>query len=396
MMAKTMKDIQIAVVGLGSRGSLTWIPQIQNMEHCRITAICDPIEALHCKARAQLKHPDGVKAYTRYEDVLADKNVDAVALTVRCRKQGELAAQALEAGKHVNCEVPAAHSLEDCWRIVVAQERSGKVYHLAEQLRFAGYVQAWRKLVADGALGKITYAEGQYLHYFVVKCFQNFSTGQFYHPDEAASHPEAIKTWLHEMPPIHYLPHDLSPLLTVLDDRVVEVVGMSTDSPSAAHPQLDWPDMQASLMKTAKGTLMRMMVSFSQPHPDPEGYYHWQQIIGTRGCVELGRSRKDTPRLWFADSSVKDKVEANWSWEPEGATPEARASGHGGLDYYVHAVFRDAVLGVKPLELDVYRAMDITAPSIVAADSIAQGGAKLTMPDFRPNAQRAAGQMPRN
>ncbi|MBI4024269.1 MAG: Gfo/Idh/MocA family oxidoreductase [Verrucomicrobia bacterium] len=389
-----MNTIRIAVVGLGSRGTLTWIPQIQNMEGCRITAICDPIAALHDNARAQLKNPTEVKTHTRYEDVLADENVDAVALAVRCKEQGAMAAQALEAGKHVNCEVPAAHTLEDCWRIVVAQERSGRVYHLAEQLRYAGYVQAWRKLVAEGTLGKITYAEGQYFHYYVVKCFQDPRTGQFYHPNEIASHPEAQRTWLHDMPPIHYLPHDLSPVLKVLDDRVVEVMGMSTDSPSSAHPQLTWPDLQVALMKTAKGAVLRMAVSFSQPHPG--GDYHWQQVIGTRGSVEWRRSTHEKSKLWLADLQMDQKMDADWSWGPADATPEARASGHGGLDYYVHAAFRDAVLGVKPLEFDVYRAIETAAPAILAAQSITQDGAKLGVPSFRPGAERSVAQMPKS
>lgn len=388
-----MKEIRIAIVGLGSRGTLNWIPQIQKIDGFRITAICDPIEALHEKALAQIKERADIKAYHRYEDVLADPDIDAVGLTVRCKEQGALAAMALEAGKHVNCEVPAAHTIEDCWRIVAAQERTGKVYHLAEQIRFAGYVQDWRKLVADGSLGRITYAEGQYFHYFVVKNFQDPKTGEFVHPDGIAQHPNAKPTWLHDMPPIHYLPHDMSPILRVLNDRVVEVMGMSTDAPSAAHPQISWPDMQVALMKTANGVVIRMAVSFAQPHQD--GDYHWQQVIGTRGCVEWRRSTADKPKLWLADSGMKIKQDQDWSWEPAGATEEAKASGHGGLDYYVHAVFRDAILGTRPLDLDVYRAMDLTAPAILAAESIAQDGRKLRVPDFRPNAERRSGQIPR-
>ena len=113
-----MESINIALVGLGHRG-LAWLRHLQRLEGYRVTAICDPITALHQKALAAIENPD-VRAYARYEDLLAAKDIDAVALCVRCPEQGALAAQALEAGKHVNAEVPAAHTLEDCWRIVVA------------------------------------------------------------------------------------------------------------------------------------------------------------------------------------------------------------------------------------------------------------------------------------
>ena len=115
-------------------------------------ALCDPIEALHEPALAGVG-ARGLRLYRDYAGVLADPEVDAVALTVRCREQGALAAQALEAGKHVNAEVPAAHSMEDCWRIVLAAERSGCVYHLAEQTRYWGFVEAWTALVRSERLG---------------------------------------------------------------------------------------------------------------------------------------------------------------------------------------------------------------------------------------------------
>ncbi len=387
-----MDDIRIAIVGLGSRGTYAWIPLLQKIGGYRITALCDPVAALHDRARSRLDRPGEARVYSRYEDVLADPQVDAVGLTVRCEEQGAMAAQALDAGKHVDMEVPGAHRLEDCWRIVVAQERSGRVYQLAEQVRYAGYVEAWRQLVAEGRLGKVTYAEGQYFHYYVAKSFRDPHTGAFYTPEEAEAHPEAEPAWLNLMPPIHYLPHDLGPLLKILDDRVVEVVGMSTDGPSAAHPRLASPDLQVALMKTEKGALLRLAASFAQPHPHLET--HWLQVIGTRGAVEWRRSAADRARLWLADGQMFDKAEVDWRYERTDAPSEARGSGHSDMDYYVHAAFRDAVLGIRPLQYDVYQAMDTTAPAVLAAESIAQDGRKMRVPCFRPGPGRPAGQMP--
>ena len=386
-----MDDIRIAIVGLGGRG-LGWMSLLQKIQGYRITAICDPIEALHERALARLADPGAVKVFSRYEDVLADADVDAIALTVRCKEQGAMAAQGLEAGKHVSSEVPAAHSIEDCWRIVVAQERSGKVYQLAEQTRYWGFVEAWRQLVAEGRLGHITYCEGQYFHYYPFQNFQDPKTGRFFSPQEAAAYPEAKPTWLQYMPPIHYLPHELSPMLKVLDDRVVAVTAMSTRAPSYAHPQIAQPDMQIALMKTEKDTILRMGVSFAQPHP--EANYHWYHVMGTKGAVEWKRANRDLPRMWLADAQMHDVAEVDWRYERTDAPAEARGTGHGDADYYVHAAFRDAVLAGKPLPFDVYKAMDTAAPAILAAESIAQGTKLLAVPDFRPSAERPAGMLP--
>jgi len=386
-----MDNIRIGLVGLGHRG-IHWLRMLQGMEGYRITAICDPIAALHEEALSVLDNRSDVATYVRYEDMLADPSVDAVASCARCKEQGALAAQALEAGKHVHSEVPAAHTMEDCWRIVVAAERTGLVYQLGEQTRYWGFVEAWRDLVAEGRLGRVTYCEGQYIgYYWTRQFFQDPETGKFYSVEELPAHPEAEPTWLHDMPPIHYLPHELSPMLKVLDDRVVEVTAMSTPSPSAVHPEIGQPDIQVALMKTEKDALLRMATGFTQPVPHRG--HHWYQVIGTRGCVEWKRSERGRPKLWLADAQMHDVAEVDWRFERMDAPSEARGTGHGDADYYVHAAFRDAVLGIKPSEFDVYRAIETAAPAILAAESIAQGTQLMHVPDFRPNEVRSAGQM---
>jgi hypothetical protein len=98
--------------------------------------------------------------------------------------------------------------------------------------------------------------------------------------------------------------------------------------------------------------------------------------------------------MWLADRQMHDLADVDWRYERVDAPAEARGSGHGGADYYVHAAFRDAVLGSRPLDFDVYQAMETAAPAILAADSIAQGSRPLAVPDFRPGPARAAGQAP--
>jgi hypothetical protein len=97
--------------------------------------------------------------------------------------------------------------------------------------------------------------------------------------------------------------------------------------------------------------------------------------------------------MWLADGQMHDLAEVDWRFERTDAPAEARSSGHGDADYYVHTLFRDAVLNNKPLEFDVYRAIETAAPAILAAESIVQK-TQLTVPDFRPNETRSAGKMP--
>jgi len=386
-----MDQIRVGLVGLGHRG-LHWARLLQRLDGYSITAICDPIQALHRPALDLLESP--VTAYGNYEDILADKDIDAITLCVRCPEQGALAATALEAGKHVNSEVPAAHTMEDCWRIITQVEKSGLVYHLGEQTRYWGFVDAWRDLVNRGRLGRVTFCEGQYIGYYGTRqFFRDPNTGTPYPIEELKDHPEAEPTWLHEMPPIHYLPHELSPMLKVLDDRVVQVTAMSTNAPSYSHPEIGQPDIQVALMKTEKDAILRMATGFTQKVPSRRGH-HWYQVMGTEGCLEWKRSERGKPMLWFADAQMHDMAEVDWRFERSDAPGEARQSGHGDADYYVHATFRDAVLKGTAFEFDVYKAIETAAPAILAAESIDQDSKPLRVPEFRPGAKRAAGEMP--
>jgi predicted dehydrogenase len=373
-----MTEIAIAVVGLGPRALGTWIPSLLRIPGYRVVSLCDRIAPLVDRAAATIPYP--VRTATAFADVLADPGVEAVALTVRSPEQGAMAAAALEAGKHVHAEVPAAHTIEDCRRIVRAAEASDRVYALAEQTRYWGFVEEWRQLVASGDLGHPTLCEGQYFHYLPDDKLVDPTTGEFFGPDTAPPH--AVPTWQQTMPPIHYLPHELSPMLKVLDDRVTEVVGMSTRPQSYAHPTLAQPDMQVALMKTEKDTILRMAASFTQPHP--HGEWHWYHLSGTGGRVEWRRAAQDHPKLWLASDPDAGLRDMDWGYERPDAPDEAVGSGHGDADYYVHASFRDAVRGVTDPELSVYQAMDTAAPAILAAESIRLGGQPQQVPDFRP------------
>lgn len=389
-----MDEIRMAVVGLGRRGREGWIPLLQQIDGYRITAVCDPIASLHEPALAKLERPQSVRVYQSLDDVLADADVDAVALTLRCRQQGALAARALRAGKHVHCEVPAAHTIQDCWDIVLAVEQTGLVYQLAEQTRYWGFVQSWRSIVADDLLGHITLCEGQYFHFgYVSHGFQDPQSGRFYRVDDAERPAGSRPTWAQEMPPIHYLPHELGPMLYILRDRVTDVVGMSTRTPSYAFPQVHQPDMQMALMKTEKDTILRMGVSFAQPHPHLN--YHWYQLVGTKGRVEWKRADRDRPKIWLANRQMHDLAEVDWRRERVDAPELALRTGHSGADYYPQIAFRDAVIGVTKQEFDVYAAIETAAPAILAATSIDRGSAPVRVPDFRPGPERPPGEPPK-
>lgn len=393
------KPIRLGVVGLGSRAIHNVIGKTIAYEDYELAAVCEIREQVLESAIATIKkeHEIEVPGYTDLDQMLAACELDAVCITVDPDKQIPLACRAMEAGCHVMVEVPTAYTIEQCWQAVVTTERTGKVFMLMEQLRFAGYIRAWRRIVDTGVIGKPLFAEGEYFGYKPAAFFQD-DAGRYYTPEQAKEMPGAQAAWRQSCPTIGYLPHEMSPMLYVLDDRVKRVVGMSNRPESYRLEGVMRADVQVALMHTEKDVVMRMAVGHSSatmPRPGGgSGSSHWHHVKGSEGIIESGRTHAEKPKLWVDGWQLQQPIELTCDMFPTDAPPEAEGSGHGGLDYFVFAQFADAVLRGVPPELDVYRSVETAAPAILAAQSIAEDNRTIDVPDFRPNAQRQSGEMP--
>lgn len=390
------KRIRLGVVGLGFRSVGNVIDKAIAYDDYELVAVCDvrPEVTATVVRNVQQAHGLTVRGYTDFEQMLASEELDAVAVQVDVDRQVPLACQALEAGCHVMMEVPVAYSLEHCWQLIATVERTGKQFLLMEQLRYAGYVQAWRRIVQTGVIGRPVFAEGEYFDCKPDAYFQD-ERGMFYTAERAKSNPEAKPTWRHRMPTIGYMPHEMSPLLHILDDRVVTVTGMSVRNKSYRYDNVDRADIQVALMHTEKDAILRIAVSHTLPgiHRG-ELYSHWHHIKGTEGVLEWKRGDEESCKLYVDGWQLPKPLDVPWGTQREDAPPEAADSGHGGLDFFTFAHFADAVLRGVPLEFDVYKAVETAAPGILAAKSIEEGGTPQQVPEFRPGPARKAGELP--
>ena len=67
----------------------------------------------------------------------------------------------------------------------------------------------------------------------------------------------------------------------------------------------------------------------------------------------------------------------------------AEATGHGGSDFYTMWNFVSKILGEKDAEtIDVYEALDMFLPGLLAYRSVLNGGIPMEVPDFRDVKQR--------
>lgn len=385
-----MKKVKLAVLGVG--------PRLQCLVDCysahpqiEFVAFGDIAKdrAAEVAEKYNKEHDGNVKAYTCYEDMIKGTEMDALLIGIDPDKQVDYAVDAMNRGIHVMTEVPAAYTIDQCWNLVNTVKKTGAKYMLAEQTRYWNFVKEWRKMANNGDFGKIIYAEGEYLHYEPFwDALRHKETNFAYNPKtiEEMNNPDYIPSWRYYtfQNPIFYLPHELSPLLSVTGGRIEKVSCFGTRRGSYDDPGFDYCDLQTALMYNSNDTIFSLRAGFSTPHgiKKDDLYAHWYQIKGSKASVETARSTLE------GDSMKMFKKDLGWTTESWGTVdPEAPkefvSAIHGGADFFPILHFIDAIVNDKTPVVDVYTAVETAAPAIKAAESAAKGGILLEVPDFR-------------
>ena len=158
-----MAKLKIGFIGCGGIANSKHFPGMsQQKEYVDMVAFCDLIPERAEKAAKEYGTPDA-KVYTDYHELLADPTIDAVHVLTPNVAHCEITVAALEAGKHVLCEKPMAATPADAQKMLDARDRSGKMLTIGYQYRHFPVNQVAKKVVDDGWLGDIYYAEATYL-----------------------------------------------------------------------------------------------------------------------------------------------------------------------------------------------------------------------------------------
>lgn len=152
-----MSQLKAAVIGCGLI-SKNHLKALKNVENGCCTAVCDIVEE---KAREAGETYGVPKIYVDYHDVLKDPDIDVVHICTPHHIHGDMAAEALEAGKHVLCEKPMALTLKDAERMIEARNRSGKNLGICFQNRYNESSKYMKELLSSGELGRVIGGRGQ-------------------------------------------------------------------------------------------------------------------------------------------------------------------------------------------------------------------------------------------
>lgn len=146
-----MSKLKVAVIGCGSIAKNRHLLEYEANEEVTIHAVCDIVEDRAEKTAEQY----GAKAYTSYEELLAQENVDIVSVCLPNYLHAPVSIAALNAGAHVLCEKPMATSHEEAEKMIEAAEVSGKKLMIAHNQRFVPSHAKAKELIESGAIGKV-------------------------------------------------------------------------------------------------------------------------------------------------------------------------------------------------------------------------------------------------
>jgi len=369
------KKIRIGIVGGRFGCSFQW------HEHpdCDVVAVSD----LYPDRRERLMKTYGcTKAYNSLEELVLDKNIDAVGVFTDAPLHVQHAVRAMKHGKHVISAVPAsAGSVGDAELLLDTVKSTGLTYMMAETSYYQQHTISARKFYEQNLFGDIYYCESEYQHPGLKTLFQR----------------SGKRTWRHGYAPMHYPTHCTAHLIGVTGERLTEVVchGWGDDDPILKDNIYGNPFWNESAMfKTDRGHAFRVNVWWEGAHRGCERSqwignkmsFYDRHPNGIGPVIIRSEDRMEKDDAGFERMAPKFEEYEQTEWWKTDMLPEPlrHNSGHHGSHTFLTHEFIDALTHDRPPSVNIYEALAYTVPGIIAHESALRGGELMKIPQFDP------------
>jgi predicted dehydrogenase len=362
------KKVKVGV--FGARRGMTMIGVLAHHPDAELVAICDQFDHLlkDCEKLARETNTK-IALYKDFEQFF-NHDMDAVVLANYATEHAPYAVKLLRSGRHVLSEVLPVENLAEAVALVEAVEESGKVYTYAENYCYFPATSEMKRLYRQGEIGEFMHGEGEYVH-DCEAIWPRITYGDKNH-------------WRNNMYSTFYCTHSIGPLLTITGTRPVRVVGFETPNvENMAKLGYKGGTSGMILMQMDNGATVKSLHGNLKREPGAI----WYSIYGKKGMMESDRWHEGIARInIFREGDSLTETEL--SYRPKARIQSelaAKTAGHGGSDFYTVHYFLEKILGRPAGEeaIDVYQALDMGLPGILAYRSIVKGNIPLAVPDFR-------------
>ncbi len=395
--ADPIDTVRVGFIGLGMRGSSA-VSRFTNIDGTRTVALCDLEEDRVKKSQKTLANagkPEAAEYFGEdsWKRLCEQDDVNLVYICTPWDKHVEMAVYAMQHGKHVAVEVPAATSVAECWQLVDVAEQTRKHCMMLENCVYDFYELTTLNMVQQGLFGEVLHAEGSYIHNLA-------DFWDRYHDNWRLAFDQAHAGDV-------YATHGLGPDCQVLDihrgDRMDYLVSMATISVAGLElakknmgaETFANGDQTSTLIHTVNGKTILLQHNVYTPRP----YDRMYQVVGTKGYAE----KYPSPGFAFEPEQIngdadyenlsahnfvsgdvyKELLKKYQSPIVKDIEEKAKSvGGHGGMDFIMDYRLVWCLRNGKPLDMDVYDAAEWSCIGDLSAASIENGSKPVLVPDF--------------
>ena len=395
-----IENVRIGYIGLGMRGSDA-VDRMTYIDGVSINALCDIVPERVEQVQKDFLEARGLPRAAAYSGTEGWKqlcerdDIDLVYICTDWKTHVPMAVYAMQHGKHVAVEVPAATSIAECWQLVDVAEQTQRHCMMLENCCYDFFELTALNMAQQGMFGELIHGEGAYIH----------NLEPFWH--------EYYNNWRLEFNQSHagdvYPTHGLGPLCQAFNihrgDRMKTLVSMSTPSINGKKIAKEMMnvdefangDMTTTMILTENDKTLLIEHNVYTYRP----YNRLYQLTGTDGFANkypiegftlmneklpegfLAEGESLNPH-GFVPKEVREKIMSEYL-HPIAKDIQEKAvevGGHGGMDYIMDFRLIYCLHNGLPLDQDVYDAAEWSCLGELTAASIANGGMPVAIPDF--------------
>ncbi|MFD2114902.1 Gfo/Idh/MocA family protein [Paenibacillus yanchengensis] len=387
------KQVQVGVIGLGGRGLGMLKSAILPNPAIKVVAVCDKYDDRCEVATGTVEMLQGYRPFQtqHYEDIIAMPEVEAIIILTSWADHINIAIAAMEQGKYVACEVGGAYSVQECWNLVEAYERTKTPIMMLENCCYTRDEMMLLNMVKQGVFGEVVHCSGGYMHDLRYEISHGVENRHY-----------RLQNYIHRNCD-NYPTHQLGPIAKVLDinkgNRMVSLVSMASKAAGLheyvtnvkqdnqlAKVDFKQGDIVTTIIKCAGGETITLTLDTTLPRYYSRNY----SIRGTKGTYnEENRSiflhnhhmhlESKWPEQWGNVEQFREEYE-HPVWQQY--LQEGVREGHDGADWLVVKAFIDSVKNKTQTPIDVYDMASWMVVTALSEDSIALGSIPVAIPDF--------------
>ncbi len=363
-----MKKIRLGILG-ATRGLSYGMSAKKCGLPVDLVAVCDNFSPLIEKVRERLPalglEPEYFSDFT---EMLNKADIDVVAIANSANDHARFSIAALNAGKHVLSELLPVQTPAEAVALVEAVERSGKVYYYAENYCYRPGILEAARLFREGVIGDLIYAEANFVNDLAAR-WHLLTRGIRNH-------------WRNYVPSTYYCTHSIGPMVFALREHPVRVTGFEVPNQEFMREHGARCGCAAiEIMQLANGVPLR------STHGNLRRSWETSmRLVGTKGSLEACH---DSVVFYYPSGDCASPFEGRqMPIRPVDGIPDSVFQDEVAMQL---AIFLGQILNepqLRQYDIDVYQALDMALPGIMAYRSIVNGNTPVAIPDFREKSIR--------